>query len=249
VLLTPAPCDPIAPITMKVLEAVGGVPIAVLPGRATVAALPERLRFDSGQTPPSRRQHRIGVCFDPAHGGTMRRLAGVCLTCVICGVIAGCGSTGSSTTTSTAAGSPSGVPDAAALTQARVAAAGCMRGQGIDIPDPTPGRSGILSLLRTLGSYPSVEVQAAEKACAAQIHQAFPNATSLTPAERSKRLQQADVFSSCMRSRGIPYPDPSTLLSNPSSYYQALGSVDLNSPAFKSAGVACRAVMLKDTGG
>jgi len=124
-----------------------------------------------------------------------------------------------------------------------------MRGQGIDIPDPTPSGSGILKLLRILGSYPAAKVQSAEQACTTQIRQALPNAASVTPAERAKRLQEAEVFSSCMRSRGISYPDPSTFSTNPSAFYRALGSIDLNSPAFKAAGIACRAVMLKDTGG
>ena len=124
-----------------------------------------------------------------------------------------------------------------------------MRQQGIDIPDPTPGNGGLLRVLRVLGSYPSSKVQSAERACSVQIHQAFPNATSLTPAERAKRRQQAQVFSSCMRSRAIAYPDPSTFSTDPSAYYRALGSIDVNSPAFKSAGIACRAVVLKGTGG
>jgi hypothetical protein len=124
-----------------------------------------------------------------------------------------------------------------------------MRAQGINIPDPGIGRGSVLSILRILGSYPTVKVQAAETACAAQIRQAFPNATSLTPAQRALRLRQADAFSACMRAHGIDFPDPSTAASDPAGYYEALGSLDINSPVFKAAGKTCTSVMLKETGG
>ncbi len=124
-----------------------------------------------------------------------------------------------------------------------------MRAQGVDIPDPGVGGGSVLRLLRILASYPAVKVQAAETACAAQIHQAFPNATSLTPAQQALRLEQGDVFAQCMRSHGIDFPDPSKAASDPASFYQAVGSLDLNSPTFKTAGKTCTAVMLRDTGG
>jgi len=129
-----------------------------------------------------------------------------------------------------------------------VAAAVCMRAQGIDIPDPTAGTGGVRRALLTLAGYPTAKVQSAEEACAAQIHKAFPNAGNLTPAERSKRLQEAEVFSSCMRSHGIAYPDPSTFASDPSGYLRAIAAIDTSGPAVKSAGLACKAVALKDTG-
>ncbi len=119
-----------------------------------------------------------------------------------------------------------------------------MRAQGIDIPDPGIGQGSVLAVLRILGSYPSVKIQAAEKACATQIGRAFPNATSLTPGQRAVRQREGLAFAACMRSHGIAFPDPSSAASDPAAYYQALGSFDINSPAFKSAMKTCTAVAL-----
>ena len=179
----------------------------------------------------------------------MQRLARLCVAFVVCTSLAACGSSGSSSTTTTAAPGASGSTNAAKLVGARVAAAKCMRGQGIDIPDPGPTRGSVLHMLSVLAGYPTAKAQSAEQACVAQIRKAFPNATSLTPAVRAKRLQEAETFATCMRSHGINYPDPSAYAGNASGYLKAVGSVDVNSPAFKSAGLTCKAEALKDAGG
>jgi hypothetical protein len=178
----------------------------------------------------------------------VRVLARLTLAALASAALAACGSSNSSSTTTGLAPSAA-TPNAAKLTAARVAAASCMRAQGISIPDPGATRASLLSTLRVLASYPQAKVQSAEKACAAQIHAAFPEASSLTPAQRELRLKQAGIFATCMRSHGINFPDPSTAASNPASFYQALQSLDLNSPAFKAAGTTCRALMLKEIGG
>lgn len=118
-----------------------------------------------------------------------------------------------------------------------------MRTQGINIPDI--GRGQILQVLRIIASYPQAKVQAAMQACASEIRQAFPNATSLSPAQLAQRRQQARVFAQCMRARGINFPDPTASTSNPAAYLDALSNIDLNSPAFKAAAVPCRAQALK----
>jgi hypothetical protein len=124
-----------------------------------------------------------------------------------------------------------------------------MRTQGIDIPDPSPGTGALRSALLALAGYPQAKVQAAEKACSAEILKAFPNLASLTPAETSKRIQEASAFATCMRSHGIDFPDPTSFASNPSAYLRAVSAIDLSSPAVKAAGTTCRAVVLKDLGG
>ncbi len=78
----------------------------------------------------------------------MKRLLGLCIACTLCAVLAACGSSSSSSTTSTVVAGASGGANAAALTKARVAAAGCMRSQGIDLPDPNPGAGGLQGVLR-----------------------------------------------------------------------------------------------------
>ena len=177
----------------------------------------------------------------------IRSLAGLC----VAGVLAACGSSAhsSSSTTSTAAAGAANAPNAAALVKARVAAAKCMRAQGIDVPDPGASRASVLNVLRVLSTFPQAKVQAAEAACASEIHQAFPNATNLTPAQRAQRLQQAVAFAACMRSHGIPFPDPSTAAGNPAGFYQALQSINTNSPAVQAAGKTCRSLTLSPAGG
>ena len=180
----------------------------------------------------------------------MHRFAMLCLICALCGLLGACGSSSPSSTTTAAAAASSGSTNAAKLVGARVAAAKCMRGQGIDVPDPTATRGSVLRMLTVIAGYPQVKVQAAEQACMAEIRKAFPNATSLTPAERSQRLQEAEVLAQCMRSHGVPgFPDPSAYAGNPSGYLSALSSVDRNIPAFKSAEPTCKAQALKDAGG
>ncbi len=179
----------------------------------------------------------------------LRSLVGSCAVVVACALLAACGSSShSSSPTSSAGALASTRPNAATLVRARVAAASCMRAQGVNIPDPGVGAGSLLAILRDLAAYPSVKIQAAEKACASQIGQAFPNATSLSPAQRAQRVQEAVAFSDCMRSHGIDFPDPRTAAANPSAYYQALGSLDVNSPAFKAAGQICRPIALKAGG-
>ncbi|MGO9971437.1 MAG: hypothetical protein ACLP01_01130 [Solirubrobacteraceae bacterium] len=179
----------------------------------------------------------------------LRSLVGSCAVVVACAVLAACGSSSHSpSSTSSAAALATTRPNAATLVRARVAAASCMRAQGINIPDPGVGAGSLLAILRDLAAYPSVKIQTAEKACASQIRQAFPNATSLSPAQRAQRVQEGIAFSDCMRSHGIDFPDPRTAANNPSAYYQALGSLDVNSPAFKAAGQICRPVALRAGG-
>ncbi len=186
-----------------------------------------------------------------------RRLVSLAVAIGACAVLAGCGSsssssanaTSSSATTSsvTAAGSGTNT-NAGKLVAARVAAASCMRAQGLDIPDPGIGTASILNMLRVLATYPQAKVQAAETACAALIHQAFPNATSLTSAQREQRLQEGIAFSACMRSHGVNFPDPSTAANKLSGYIEALQSLNLQSPTLKAAAKTCTALTLH-TGG
>jgi hypothetical protein len=219
---------------------------------------PERFR-------PSRRSRRPGnrtmTNASPVHarrdaetrslaGAGIKALIRMCAAGVLCATLAACGSSThtTSSTSSTLAATPT-APNTAKLVRARVAAASCMRAQGVNIPDPGIGRASVLNMLRVLSSYPRAKIQAAEIACAAQIHQAFPNATSLTPAERAQRLQEAVAFAACMRSHGINFPDPTTAVSDPSGYYQALQSINVSSPAVKTAGKTCAALTLRHVGG
>jgi hypothetical protein len=174
----------------------------------------------------------------------------IALVVALCFALAACGSSSSPTKTATtlAGGGAGESAPSAAVQQARVKAAGCMRAQGIDIPDPGATRAGILSLVRKLATYPQAKVTAAEQACASEIRQAFPQAASLTPAQQAARVREVRVFAACMRARGVSFPDPSSATAG-GSFLAALQAVNTNSPAFKSAVTPCRAQALKVAGG
>jgi len=104
-------------------------------------------------------------------------------------------------------------------------------------------------VLRLLASYPQAKLQAAERACAPYIKQAFPNVAALSPAQRAQRRQQLIAFATCMRSHGINFPDPTTAAGNPAAFVQALQNLDTGSPAYKSVEPGCRQQALKAAGG
>lgn len=138
-------------------------------------------------------------------------------------------------------------PNAVKLLAARRATVRCIRAQGINVPDLGTTRQSVLKMAEALGSFPQVKLQAATKACAAQIKLAFPNVAALTPAQRELRVQEDDAFAACMRQHGINFPDPSSAPANPSAYLQQIQAAS-NSPAFKAATPTCKTAMLKDTG-
>lgn len=179
---------------------------------------------------------------------TLRASAVVSAAACLALAVGACGSSAphSSATAAPVATTPRNLD---AIDEARVKASSCMRGQGINIPDIGVGRGQILQVLRIIASYPPTKVQAAMQACASDIRQAFPNATSLSPQQLAQRKQEARVFAQCMLAHGINFPDPSASTSNPTAYLDALSTLDLNSPAFKSAAVTCRGQALKTVGG
>jgi hypothetical protein len=173
----------------------------------------------------------------------IKRITRPCVALALCAALAACGSSSSSSTTTAAGGA-----------SALIAAESCMRGQGIDIPDVTRTSSAAAhaALLHTLTSEPPVKLESAEKACNALITKALPQGNGLTPAELERHLRGLELFASCMQSHRIAYPDPPPLASSQSAqlaYHDAVGSIDQNSPAVKSAAAACQKVQLKeDTG-
>jgi hypothetical protein len=178
------------------------------------------------------------------------RAAAACAAAALSIAVAACGSSGAHSTSNAAAAPVATTPrNLDAIEQARVKAASCMRSQGINIPDIGVGGGQILQVLRIIATYPQTKVQAAMQACAPEIRQAFPNATSLSPAQRSQRRQEAIVFAQCMRAHGINFPEPTAEASNLAAYLDAVSALDLNSPAFKSAAVTCRGQALRAAGG
>lgn len=167
-------------------------------------------------------------------------------------LLAACGSSSKSTTSSTslAGGIPTVPTDTPAVQNARLEAAKCMRAQGINVPDFTPGGGRIAAVLKIIAAYPTAKVQSAEKACYSSLRQAFPNVfgTGLTPGQLAERRHQGVVFAECMRSDGINYPDPTTAAANPAAAISQINSLDTSSPAFQAAGKTCKAEALKAGG-
>jgi len=166
--------------------------------------------------------------------------------------LAACGSSGSrSTSVAATSPTPTVATNTPSVQRARVQAAQCFRGHGIDIPDFTPGAGRIRNVLRIIASYPTAKVQAVIQACMASVRQAFPNAlgTNLSPGQLAQRRQQALAFAQCMRAHGIAYPDPTASAANPAAALKALNSLDTSNPAFRAASTSCRAEALKAGGG
>jgi hypothetical protein len=150
--------------------------------------------------------------------------------------VSACGSSAPSSSNSAVAGGSSKVTSA--QFQARLDLAKCLRGQGINAPDPTAGTPGygrvLLGIARTL---PQAKLTAAEHSCRQYLLQGFPE-LALTPAQQAQRLQEEIKFAECMRAHGIDIPDPTSGAPG-QGLALVLRSIDRSSPAFKTAKVAC----------
>lgn len=117
----------------------------------------------------------------------------------------------------------------------------CMRGEGIDFPDPQPGSGGMIRIGPGPGGKgpdpSSPKVAAAEKACGKHLEQGGGPADD--PATRAK-LQDAFVkYAGCMRRNGVDLPDPAAggggLVIRPGD----TGAPDPQSPQYKAADAKC----------
>lgn len=172
------------------------------------------------------------LAFMPARRGVLTALSVLAL----CAALSACGSSSSSSSRTTVVSSPTST----ARYQARLNLAKCFRAHGINVPDPTSGGALPEGALGDLGSYPQSQVQAATQACRQYLTQAFPQ-LNLTPAQRAQLQQQLVKFAECMRSHGVDIPDP-TFNGTGFGFRGAFGSVDRNSPAFRSALTACKSL-------
>jgi hypothetical protein len=180
------------------------------------------------------------------HVGT--RTTSVLMSALLVAVLTACGSSGkSSTSQSTGFGAAGNNQNSAQLSEARIQAANCIRGEGINIPDLTPGGGRLLNVLRIVNSYPQVKVRAALKACDSEIRKAFPQLGSLTPQQIAERRRAAAIFAQCMRAHGVPFPDFSTTgLPTPGTLATLIQLQ--KSPAYKATEPLCQSQALKGSG-
>jgi len=177
---------------------------------------------------------KFPVVFVPA-----RRAVLIALSVLALGAtLAACGSSSSSSTT---AASGSSVSTSSARYQARLNLAKCLRAHGINVPDPTSGGGVPGGVFRVLRNYSQSQIQAAMQACRQYVTQAFPQ-LNLTPAQRAQVQQQLVKFAECMRSHGVNVPDPTFNGNGAFGFRRAFGTVDRNSPAFRSALQACQSL-------
>ena len=179
-----------------------------------------------------------------------RLLAGAAMLAIATGVAA-CGSSSHPASTSTPGAGASTTPISATTLHARVRLAVCLRGQGINVPDPTSASGSSASAadtgaLREFGrlqaEYPAPKLDAALNACRSDLAAAFPrlalSPSQLAAAEHA-REQNLLSFASCMRAHKVPnFPDPTSIGRLNVTMITAAG-VDLHSPAVYAAAEAC----------
>jgi hypothetical protein len=114
----------------------------------------------------------------------------------------------------------------------------CMRGQGLDMPDPKPGEGpqSIMAWVQNSGVEPS-RFRQANAACQDKLPSGIRDrAGSQDTQERMLK------FAQCMRDNGVNMPDPK-------GGQLDFGSLDRNSPQYKDAEAKCRKSMSTGQGG
>lgn len=134
----------------------------------------------------------------------MRRTAWAVVAAVFALALAGCGGDDGGGGVASAGGTPAAggaSPSASKDTyQAMLEFTECMRGEGIEMPDPEPG-GGVQ--LRFQGTDPA-KVEAAMAKC----RHLMPNGGEMQRAD-PERIEKARQYSKCMRDNGVPaFPDP-----------------------------------------
>jgi hypothetical protein len=144
-------------------------------------------------------------------------------------------------------------------TDAPLKFAKCMREHGIDMPDPTIGAGGEVTMqiggppggANDPGNAPDPkEVDAANKACQHFMDDASKSFDPPSAEEQKKMQESALAFAKCMRDHGVDMPDPT--FSDTGAFSISVGAgpngsaptnngplVDFNSDEFKAANEAC----------
>jgi hypothetical protein len=123
--------------------------------------------------------------------------------------------------------------------QAQLKFAGCMREQGIDMPDPDGGGQGVFKVGGGSGISPE-EFERASKACEKYREDIRPQ---LSEEEQQEFKEKALAHSRCMREHGIDFPDPTFSAEGGAEVRIRAGSgssrINPEDPKFKAAQEAC----------
>lgn len=106
----------------------------------------------------------------------------------------------------------------------------CMRGHGVEVEDPKPGKS------VDVGGRSDPKTRKALAACNGKLGDSGQEVS----AEEDEEINEgALAFSRCMRGDGIDMGDPEIL--GPGKFHLDIKGLDTNSPAFVAAAEACQA--------
>lgn len=160
----------------------------------------------------------------------------IALTLALCALgVASCGGGG-------------GGESQASREEAQLEFAECMRGHGVDMPDPKPGQRGMTFGTTRSGSggedKASVGInpddpttKKALEACESKMPDV---GAEISPEQEEKFKEAALAFAECMREHGVDMPDPRFAGKGKVSIQIKKGGLDPNSPAFKAAQEACQ---------
>jgi hypothetical protein len=130
----------------------------------------------------------------------------------------------------------SGGGSRAEIREAALDYAECMRRNGVDMPDPSPGQGGRITFR---GPGPGGDTPAFERAdekCRKHLEDARP--PELSEEEQREFRERALRHAQCMREHGIDMPDPT--FGEGGAVRMRLGEgIDPNDPAFQEAQQAC----------
>jgi hypothetical protein len=204
----------------------------------------------------------------PAIPRTRQRLGAAAMILAVLVVAAACsGSTGASTGVASLNGKSSSSPTTtlkpADTRKLWLDAAKCMRGQGIDMPDPTfdangrpqfnnGGTTGTTAAGAPGGGGGAGRIfrsddpktQAARKACSKYFDQIRGQFGARTPEQTAARKKALLDLAACMRGQGVDFPDPTFDANGRPQFNRdgaAAGGTDRRSdPAFQAAMTTCR---------
>lgn len=190
------------------------------------------------------------VAAEPCQTGFMRTrpvipILLVSLLLAACGSdqqVAEVASIESTTTTSTTVVADSG--DAGQAEAAMLAFTGCLRAEGVDVPDPTVDADGNPRFTQPpdLSAVTPDELNAAVAACRDELDQVTIGfiGTDLTGIEDTLL-----EYARCMRENGFDLPDPKLDLNfgGPDGFQGPFGKIDFNDPDFIAADEQCASLI------